>query len=49
MSKHTPGPWFVSGIRFKMNGGNWISVNRYDEANKQDENIAWILALKTPA
>lgn len=39
-SKWTPGPWFVSGVRFKMNGGEWLSVNRYDEQTKKDENIA---------
>ena len=38
--KHTPTPWFVSGIRFKMNHREWLSVNRYDEAKKTDENIA---------
>lgn len=41
-SKHTRGPWFVSGVRFKMNGGEWHSVSRYDEAKKQDENIACV-------
>lgn len=41
-SKHTPGPWFVSGVRFRMNGGEWHSINRYDEAKKQDENIACV-------
>lgn len=39
---HTPGPWFVSGVRFKMNGGEWHGINRYDEAKKQDENIACV-------
>lgn len=39
---HTPGPWFVSGTRFKMNGGEWHSVNRYDETKKRDENIACV-------
>lgn len=38
----TPGPWFVSGVRFKMNGGEWLSINRYDESKKQDENIACV-------
>lgn len=40
--KWTPGPWFVSGVRFKMNGGEWHSVNRYDEDRKRDENIACV-------
>lgn len=39
---HTPGPWFVSGVRLKMNGGEWLSINRYDESKKQDENIACV-------
>ncbi len=39
---HTPTPWFVSGVRFKMNGGEWLSINRYDGANKRDENIALV-------
>lgn len=39
---HTPGPWFVSGVRYRMNGGEWHNVNRYDEAKKQDENIACV-------
>jgi hypothetical protein len=41
-TKHTPGPWFVSGVRFKMNGGEWHSINRYDESKKRDENIACV-------
>jgi hypothetical protein len=42
MSEHTPTPWFVSGVRFRMNGGEWLSVNRYDEALKRDENVALV-------
>lgn len=42
MSEHTPTPWFVSGVRFRMNGGEWQSINRYDESKKQDENIACV-------
>lgn len=38
----TPGPWFVSGVRFRMNGGHWHSVNRYDESKKRDENVACV-------
>lgn len=38
--QHTPGPWFVAGVRFRMNGGEWHGIHRYDEAKKQDENIA---------
>ena len=34
----TPGPWFVSGVRFRMNAGEWMSVNRYD--GSKDENLA---------
>lgn len=36
----TPGPWFVSGVRYRMNGAEWQNVGRYDEALKRDENIA---------
>lgn len=36
----TPGPWFVSGSRVRMVGGDWHSINRYDEAKKRDQNIA---------
>lgn len=39
---HTPTPWFVSGVRFRMNGGEWQSVNRYNESKKQDDNIACV-------
>lgn len=42
MTQHTPTPWFVSGVRFRMNGGEWHSVNRYDETLKSDENIACV-------
>ncbi len=42
MSEHTPTPWFVSGVRFRMNGGEWQSINRYDEALKRDENVACV-------
>lgn len=41
-TKFTKGPWFVSGVRFKMNGGEWHGVSRYDEALKRDENIACV-------
>jgi hypothetical protein len=41
-SVFTPGPWFVSGVRFRMNGGEWHNVSRYDEAKKQDEHIACV-------
>ena len=42
MAEHTPAPWFLSGIRFRMNGGEWQSINRYDEAGKFDQNIALV-------
>lgn len=42
MSEHTPGPWFVAGARHRMDGSEWHSVNRYDEAKKQDLNIACV-------
>lgn len=25
-AKHTPGPWFVSGVRTKMDGQRWLRV-----------------------
>lgn len=37
---YTPGPWFVSGVRFRMNNGEWHSVNRYDGTS--DQNIACV-------
>lgn len=42
MNEHTPGPWFMAGVRFKMNGGEWHNINRYDEVRKTDENIACV-------
>lgn len=42
MSGHSELPWFVSGVRFRMNGGEWHSINRYDESKKQDMNIACV-------
>ena len=41
-AKATQGPWFVSGVRFRTNGRDWPSINRYDESKKQDENIACV-------
>lgn len=41
-TKFTPGPWFRSGVRFRMDGGEWHSVNRYDEVSKKDKNIACV-------
>lgn len=41
-ARHTPGPWFVSGVRFRMNGGEWHSIDRYDEASKRDQNVACV-------
>lgn len=38
----TPGPWFVSGVRFRMNMTDWHSVNRYNETLKRDDNIACV-------
>lgn len=38
----TSGPWFVSGVRFRMDGSEWHSVNRYDDAKKRDEGIACV-------
>lgn len=39
---HTPGPWFLSGIRATMNGGQWHCINRWNPDTKQDENIACV-------
>ena len=41
-TRWTPGPWFVSGVRYRMNGGEWHNVNRYNEATKKDDNIACV-------
>ncbi len=41
-ARHTPGPWFMSGVRFRMNGGEWHNILRYDEAKKLDEHIACV-------
>jgi hypothetical protein len=38
----TGGPWFVSGVRFRMNGGEWHEVNHYNEALKKDEHICCV-------
>ncbi|TBY60179.1 hypothetical protein E0H46_31930 [Rhizobium leguminosarum bv. viciae] len=42
MSAHTPGPWFVSGVRIKMDRQVFHGIARYDEAKKQDETIACV-------
>lgn len=39
---HTPGPWFLSGVRATMNGGRWHCINRWNADTKQDENIACV-------
>lgn len=38
--KHTPGPWFVGGVRQKVDGQEALGIFRYDEAKKRDLNIA---------
>jgi cell division protein ZapA (FtsZ GTPase activity inhibitor) len=38
----TPTPWFVGGVRFKMNGGDWHGVMSYNEAKKQDDNVCCV-------
>jgi hypothetical protein len=40
MSMRTPPPWFVAGVRGRINRHEYVSICRYDEAKKQDENIA---------
>jgi len=35
----TPGPWFVAGVRVKMDRQQWLAISRYDEDRKRDENI----------
>ena len=40
--KFTPGPWHVSGVRFRMNGGEWMNISRYNEILKKDEHVACI-------
>jgi hypothetical protein len=41
-TKHTPAPWFVSGVRIKMDRQVFHGIARYDEAKKQDETIACV-------
>ncbi|CCB64433.1 hypothetical protein [Hyphomicrobium sp. MC1] len=41
-TRFTPGPWFVSGVRFRMNGNDWHSINRYNDEKLKDENIACV-------
>ena len=38
----TPTPWFVGGVRFKMNGGEWHGIMSYNEAKKQDDNVCLV-------
>ncbi|MEN6303177.1 MAG: hypothetical protein ABFD96_10665 [Armatimonadia bacterium] len=38
--KHTPSPWFVGGVRQKIDGQQALGVFRYDEEAKRDLNIA---------
>jgi hypothetical protein len=38
----TPRPWFLSGVRFKMNGSDWHGVMSYNEAKKQDDNVCLV-------
>ncbi|MBB5663221.1 hypothetical protein GGE68_001397 [Rhizobium leguminosarum] len=41
-TKTTPGPWFVSGVRIKMDRQEWHGIARYNEDKKQDETIACV-------
>jgi len=36
----SPGPWFRSGVRFRMGGGEWHSIARYDDLKKTDVGVA---------
>ena len=38
--KHTPGPWFVGGVRQKIDRQETLGIFRYDGTEKRDENIA---------
>lgn len=38
----TPTPWFVGGVRFKMNGRDWHGIMSYDEAKRQDNNVCLV-------
>lgn len=38
--KHTPGPWFVGGVRQKVDGQQALGIFRFDAELKRDENIA---------
>jgi hypothetical protein len=37
---HTPEPWAVSGVRYKMGGCEWQNITSYDAALKCDVNLA---------
>ena len=39
-ASHTQGPWAVSGVRYRMNGGEWQNISSYDAVAKRDVNIA---------
>ena len=42
LAEATPLPWFVGGVRFKMNGGEWHGIMSYNEAKKQDDNVCCV-------
>jgi hypothetical protein len=39
-SEHTPGPWFVGGVRQKIDRQEALGIFWYDDAKKRDVNIA---------
>ena len=38
----TPTPWFVGGVRFKMDRSEWHGIMSYNEAKKQDDNVCLV-------
>ena len=42
LAEATPLPWFVGGVRFKMNGGEWHGIMSYNEAKKQDDSVCLV-------
>lgn len=40
MSNHTPGPWFVGGVRQKLAGQQALGIFRFNAEGNRDENIA---------
>lgn len=42
LAKGTQGPWFMSGVRFKMDRSEWHRIMSYNESLNQDEDICCV-------